>query len=100
VAKRRRKRDADPDKVIGYIRVSTDEQALGPEAQREALNAWCEAHGARLCAVFEDIGVSGAIPLEKRHPPREAHRAQPGARRARGRGRGGPPCREAGPAGP
>jgi DNA invertase Pin-like site-specific DNA recombinase len=63
---RRRKRDADPSLAVGYIRVSTDEQALGPEAQREALQAWCERHGARLCATFEDIGVSGGTPLEKR----------------------------------
>ena len=44
LARRRNKRDADPKKVIGYIRVSTDEQALGPDAQRDALNAWCERH--------------------------------------------------------
>jgi DNA invertase Pin-like site-specific DNA recombinase len=63
---RRRKRDADPSLAVGYVRVSTDEQALGPEAQREALEGWCERHGARLCATFEDIGVSGGTPLEKR----------------------------------
>ena len=37
MARRRNKRDADPKKVVGYVRVSTDEQALGPEAQRGAL---------------------------------------------------------------
>jgi DNA invertase Pin-like site-specific DNA recombinase len=63
---RRRKKDADPSLAVGYVRVSTDEQALGPEAQREALNAWCEAHDCRLCATFEDIGVSGGTPVEKR----------------------------------
>jgi DNA invertase Pin-like site-specific DNA recombinase len=63
---RRRKKDADPSLAVGYIRVSTDEQALGPEAQRKALEGWCERHGARLCATFEDIGVSGGTPLEKR----------------------------------
>ena len=63
---RRRKKDADPSLAIGYIRVSTDEQALGPEAQRGALNAWCERHDCRLCASFEDIGVSGGTPVEKR----------------------------------
>ncbi len=66
MARRRKRHDADPSKAVGYIRVSTDEQALGPEAQREALNAWCERHDARLCAIFEDIGVSGGAPLEKR----------------------------------
>ena len=66
MARRRLKRDTDPKKAIGYIRVSTDEQALGPDAQRAALNAWCERHDARLGAIYEDIGVSGASPLEKR----------------------------------
>jgi len=33
---------------------------------REALQGWCEGQKAALVAVFEDIGVSGAAPLEKR----------------------------------
>ncbi len=66
MAARRRWRDLDPKKVVGYVRVSTDEQALGPEAQKTALEAWCKAQGARLVAVCEDIGVSGATSLEKR----------------------------------
>ena len=52
--------------VIGYIRVSTDEQTLGPEAQRAALDRWCATRGARLVAVHEDIGVSGGAQLERR----------------------------------
>jgi hypothetical protein len=36
---RRRKVTADPKKVVGYIRVSKDEQALGPEAQKAAIQA-------------------------------------------------------------
>lgn len=66
MAARRRKTTPDPRKVVGYVRVSTDEQALGPEAQKEALRAWCSANGAVLLVVHEDIGVSGATPLEKR----------------------------------
>lgn len=57
---------ADPRKVVGYVRVSTDDQALGPAAQREALARWCGAHGAELVACFEDLGVSGAAALDKR----------------------------------
>jgi len=63
---RRAGKRADPGKVVGYVRVSTDEQALGPDAQREAIEAWCRAHDARLCAVHEDLGISGATPVERR----------------------------------
>ena len=56
----------DAKRVVGYVRVSTDDQALGPVAQRDALARWCAAHGAELVDVFEDIGVSGAAPLDAR----------------------------------
>ena len=52
--------------VVGYLRVSTDEQALGPVAQREALNRWCRDTGCELVAVFEDLGISGGAPLDRR----------------------------------
>ena len=53
-------------RVIGYVRVSTDEQHQGPRAQRDALEAWCARHGAELVAVHEDRGVSGAAELDRR----------------------------------
>lgn len=53
-------------KAIGYIRVSTDEQENGPDAQRADLVRWCESNGADLVAVFEDRGVSGAAEIDKR----------------------------------
>ena len=65
MAKRRSKK-GDGSKVVGYIRVSTDRQDIGPEAQRAALESWCEARGAVLTAVFEDRGVSGGAELDKR----------------------------------
>lgn len=63
---RRANRQSDPKRVIGYVRVSTEEQNLGPQAQREALARWCESNGAELVSVYEDLGVSGGAALEKR----------------------------------
>jgi DNA invertase Pin-like site-specific DNA recombinase len=45
--------------VIGYVRVSTDEQSLSVEAQHQALEHWCQAHQAQLVNVYADVGVSG-----------------------------------------
>src|SRR5690349_10254396 len=56
----------DPLKVIGYVRVSTDDQRLSPGAQVEALQVWCATRKAVLVSVHEDLGVSGATPLEGR----------------------------------
>ncbi|MCK9460431.1 MAG: recombinase family protein [Proteobacteria bacterium] len=64
-AKTKRNRH-DEHRVVGYLRVSTDEQALGPEAQRASLERWCRERGAVLVAVFEDRGVSGGAALERR----------------------------------
>lgn len=52
--------------AVGYIRVSTDEQKLGPQAQEKALRAWCKKHGVKLVSVHTDEGVSGGLELEKR----------------------------------
>jgi DNA invertase Pin-like site-specific DNA recombinase len=52
--------------ALGYVRVSTEEQHLGPDAQRDAIARACAARGLSLVAVHEDRGVSGAAPLEDR----------------------------------
>jgi DNA invertase Pin-like site-specific DNA recombinase len=52
--------------VIGYIRVSTEEQHLSIEAQQQALEDWCQAHAVALTAMYTDCAVSGGTPLEKR----------------------------------
>tara|TARA_R110000868_G_scaffold93573_5_gene258801 strand:+ start:797 stop:1444 length:648 start_codon:yes stop_codon:yes gene_type:complete len=53
-------------KAIGYIRVSTDEQALGAEAQAVALQAYADSHGLDLQPSHIDRGISGATPLDGR----------------------------------
>ncbi len=54
--------DAPRTRVVGYIRVSTAEQAdsgLGMEAQRRTLHLECERRAWNLLEVFEDAGASG-----------------------------------------
>lgn len=55
--------------LIGYVRVSTEEQArtglsLGQQTAR--LTAYCELHGHQLVTGFCDEGVSASVPLAKR----------------------------------
>ena len=49
--------------AIGYVRVSTQEQAtegVSLDAQREKLRAYCKANGIRLVDIVADEGVSGS----------------------------------------
>ena len=57
---------ADSRTAIAYLRVSTDEQHLGPEAQRAAVVAWAARAGVTIAAWYEDKGVSGAAAIDKR----------------------------------
>jgi DNA invertase Pin-like site-specific DNA recombinase len=63
---------SDSKKAIGYIRVSTEDQNLGPEAQRESLKKFCKLNGIELIAVYTDHGVSGGAELDKRPALMEA----------------------------
>lgn len=57
----RRARSEKPPGVVGYLRVSTDEQAvsgLGLAAQEAAVRADCERRGLPLVALYSDPGVS------------------------------------------
>lgn len=53
---------ADPAVVVGYTRVSTDEQAvsgLGLAAQRAAIETECARRNWTLLAIHQDAGASG-----------------------------------------
>lgn len=56
----------DSRRAIAYLRVSTDDQALGPEAQRAAIGRWALAAGVEVVGWHVDQGVSGAAPLDRR----------------------------------
>ncbi len=61
--------------VVGYIRVSTDQQAesgLSIEAQREQLVSFTIASGLELIGLFIDAGISGAKDETERPGLREA----------------------------
>ena len=49
-------------KAIGYIRVSTEQQAdegISLAAQRAKITAWCALNDYELVAIYEDAGISG-----------------------------------------
>jgi len=56
----------DPSKAVAYLRVSTEDQALGPEAQRASIEAWAARQGIQVATWHTDQGVSGAVAIEDR----------------------------------
>lgn len=51
-------------KLIGYLRVSTDEQAergYGLDVQEQQVRSWCRRNGHRLVRIERDEGTTGAI---------------------------------------
>lgn len=56
----------NPLTAVAYLRVSTEEQHLGIEAQRASIEAWAARAGVTVVGWHVDQGVSGAAPLEKR----------------------------------
>lgn len=63
---RRRTPSTDPSLAVGYIRVSTEDQHLGPEAQEAAIRNWAAQHQVQLVSIRTDKGVSGATPADQR----------------------------------
>lgn len=62
----RARKKGDAKVAIGYLRVSTDRQHLGPDAQRAAINAWATTEGIRVAAWFVDEDTSGGSELSDR----------------------------------
>ena len=57
------------EKAVGYVRVSTEDQAANGESlepQRAAIDAYTKANGLELVDVVVDAGVSGYTPLSDR----------------------------------
>lgn len=55
--------------AIGYIRVSTEQQAdegVSLEAQKSKIKSWCDLNDYKLIAIYEDAGISGAVQIDKR----------------------------------
>lgn len=52
--------------AVAYIRVSKEEQKLGPEAQLAAIEAWARSAGVTLAAVHTDQGVCSVTPIDER----------------------------------
>lgn len=62
-------------RLVGYIRVSTREQAehgMGLDIQERAIRSWCKAHRHRLVKVCGDEGISGSNGIENREGIRTA----------------------------
>lgn len=56
-------------RLVGYVRVSTEDQAregVSLGAQRERLAGYCTAHDHELVAIEEDAGISGKVPPNQR----------------------------------
>ena len=55
-----RRNPDEPMRVIGYVRVSTDRQEVGPEVQMYALSSWAEIMGGIALDVRREDAVSAA----------------------------------------
>jgi site-specific DNA recombinase len=65
-AQRRIDQQGDPKAAIAYVRVSTADQALGPEAQRTSIEAWAKQNLVTVFGWHEDRGVSGSSEIDDR----------------------------------
>jgi site-specific DNA recombinase len=62
----KRVRCGSPRLAVAYIRVSKDDQKLGPEAQRAAVEGWAAREGIQVAAWHVDQGVCSVTPIDER----------------------------------
>jgi DNA invertase Pin-like site-specific DNA recombinase len=62
----KRVKPGSPLVAVAYIRASKDDQKLGPEAQRAAVEAWAAREGVRVASWHVDQGVSSVTPIDGR----------------------------------
>lgn len=60
------KRASNAKLAVAYLRVSTEDQNLGPDAQRAAIEVWAVRNGVSVDSWHVDQGVSGGSPVDKR----------------------------------
>jgi DNA invertase Pin-like site-specific DNA recombinase len=60
-----RRSAGNPSLAVAYVRVSTEDQNLGPEAQRAAIERWAPSRGITVAAWHQDC-LSGATAVEDR----------------------------------
>jgi site-specific DNA recombinase len=60
------KRATNPRVAVAYVRVSKDDQKLGPEAQRASIESWAAREGVQVAAWCVDQGVCSVTPIDGR----------------------------------
>ena len=58
----KRVKNGSPLVAVAYVRVSKDDQKLGPEAQRASIEAWAAREGVRVASWHVDQGVCSVTP--------------------------------------
>lgn len=62
----KRVRSGSPLVAVAYVRVSKDDQKLGPEAQRASIEAWAAREGVSVVAWHVDAGVCSVTAIDQR----------------------------------
>src|SRR4051812_28990262 len=63
---KRKKTPGDRTLAVAYLRASTLEQHLSPDAQRATIEAWAQRHDVKVTSWHIDHGVSGGSDLDDR----------------------------------